>query len=176
MVAPASLDNTVHGAVAGTSSRSISGDHMWSIQGLSIERRRSTTPTWRDASVIAMVVPPFVDRSRDVRRGCERQTDQQILRLQAHYLVRAHRQNEIDRTGADALVHQPRVLNIQPHQGDDALGGIERGTVPQRVADSSALAVEADEPAPVAVLDRSNGLHLQGNAQQMAHPSLDRPA
>src|SRR5436309_1718116 len=32
-------------AVAGTSSSSISGDHMWSIHGLSIERRRSTTPT-----------------------------------------------------------------------------------------------------------------------------------
>ena len=48
--------------------------------------------------------------------------------------------------------------------------------VPQRVADPGALAVEADEPAPVAVLDRGHGLDLDGDAEQMGDPALDHAA
>src|SRR3954454_10805646 len=95
-----------------------------SIHGESALRRSITTPTGMRNKGVAEELNlqlPFAVRSRYIRGRGKLQPRDQILRLQAHYSIPVHGQDEVDRLVANAFVHQPFVLDVQAHQGDDAL-------------------------------------------------------
>jgi len=85
--------------------------------------------------------------------------------------------DEIDRPGADAFIHQSRILNVQTHQRDDAprLVVIEHGTVPQGVADPGTLGCRGRRTSASLVLSYSNRFHLDGNPSRwVTHRSITR--
>ena len=56
-----------------------------------------------------------------LRRGGERQVEEQVLRLQLQRLLCAHRQAEIDRLAGDVGAHLARIGEVEAEQADQAL-------------------------------------------------------
>ena len=108
----------------------------------------------------------------------QRQSGDQVLRLQAPDLLLVHRAHEIDGPPAHAGLDAALVGERHAHQRDDALGeiGTERRAIPQHVADLRAFGIEPDEPAPIAILDRRDRLDLHVEARQVGDPALDDAA